>query len=85
MQLPLAHNAQHSSSTTTVSPMYVQLTLCAHAQRGLRAVVVLSFRPSVRPSVCLSVHVSRRPISDTNGFSATLAFFVKILRSIVIA
>ena len=55
-------------------------------------VVVLSFRPSV----CLLSHflplrTRRRPISDTNRFSATLAvffkmvFFVNMLRSKVMA
>ena len=43
-------------------------------------VLGLSFRPSVVPSVCLlprflPLRVTRRPKSDTNGFSATLALF----------
>ena len=51
-----------------------------HAQRGLQ----LLFCHSVRLSICLSVcllprflplRATRRPISDTDGFSATLALF----------
>ena len=59
-------------------------------------VVVLSFCLSVCLSVCLlprflPLRTTRWPISDTNGFSATLAlflkiaFFVKMLRSKVMA
>ena len=46
-------------------------------------VVVLSFCLSVCLSLCLSVTTfsavtaTRRPISDSNGFSATLALFKK--------
>ena len=45
-------------------------------------VVVLSFCLSVCLSVCLlprflPLRATRRPISDSNGFSATLALFLK--------
>ena len=57
---------------------YVNLIHPRRACAARVTVVVLSFRPSV----CLlprflPLRATRRPISDTNGFSATLALFSK--------
>ena len=56
---------------------YRLLTLGAHALEGY---ILLSFRPSFLPSVCLlprflPLRATRRPKSDTNGFSVALASF----------
>ena len=49
------------------------LTLGAHTQRGLQYLVCKSVRLSVVLSVTTFLRATRRPKSDTNGFSATLA------------
>ena len=61
-----------------VSPVRIHFINPRRACAARVTVLGLSVRPSVRLSVCLSVttlRATRRPKSDTNGFSATLALF----------
>ena len=77
-------NSPYWEGTLVCAYVYVMMYIitiiinprCACAARV--TVVVLSFRPSI----CLlprflPLRARRRPISETNGFSATLALFFK--------
>ena len=75
--MQVIHCAGAAPARPKCSAFFWLLTLGAHTQRGLSRCFVI---PSVRPSVCLflrflSLRATRRPITDTNGFSATLALF----------
>ena len=56
------------------SAIIASLTLGAHAQRGLQYLVCVSVSVCLLPRF-LPLRATRRPKSDTNGFSATLALF----------
>ena len=73
----------HSNWTMREDQSQIKYYIIINPRRACAArvtVVVLSFCLSVCLSVCYHVfcRATRRPISDTNGFSATLALFLKI-------
>ena len=76
------HYVQHIIQASRYIIIVIHVVINPRCTCAARITVVVLFRPSVFPSVCLfprflPLRATRRPITDTNGFSATLALFLK--------